>query len=143
LRFSSACIISVLVGCPPIVVAAAAGGNRDLTELSLEELTLEQGPIFVDPRSGQTVVPVLNTLEPNRFQLDAFFRYASAVPASSDLVAGQDTPAYATFDARAAWQWKPLEFSVVGRNLAQSHHREFPGGAEMERAFYAKVAGRF
>jgi hypothetical protein len=58
-------------------------------------------------------------------------------------VAGQDTPAYATVDVRGAWRWKRLEFSLVGRNLAQSHQREFPGGTEMERAFYAKIAGRF
>jgi iron complex outermembrane receptor protein len=80
---------------------------------------------------------------PASFQLDAFFRYASALPASSALVAGEDTPAYATVDLRAAWRWGRLELSVVGRNLAQSHHREFPGGTELERAFYAKIAGRF
>jgi iron complex outermembrane receptor protein len=79
---------------------------------------------------------------PAGFQLDLFLRYASAVPASSQLVAGEDTPAYATADVRAGWQWERLEFSLVGRNLAQRHHREFPGGTEMKRAFYLKIAGR-
>jgi iron complex outermembrane receptor protein len=134
--------------------------------------SLELDPRFVDPQSGQTILPLLNknltdglarggeasvTLTPVRsWRLVANYTYllltlepkgqdlnASAVPASSDLVAGQDTPAYATVDVRGAWRWKRLEFSLVGRNLAQSHHREFPGGTEMERAFYAKIAGRF
>ncbi|HEX9579093.1 MAG TPA: TonB-dependent receptor plug domain-containing protein, partial [Myxococcales bacterium] len=39
LRFSTAYFVSLLVAFLPIVAALAAGGNRDLTELSLEELT--------------------------------------------------------------------------------------------------------
>jgi hypothetical protein len=65
------------------------------------------------------------------------------LPAASQLVAGQDTPAYATVDARVAWQGQRFEVSLVGRNLVQAHHREFPGGTEVERAVYGKIAGRF
>ncbi len=39
MRFSTAYFVSLLVAFLPIVAALAAGGNRDLTELSLEELT--------------------------------------------------------------------------------------------------------
>ncbi len=47
-------------------------------------------------------------------------------------------------DVRLAWEgWKPLDISVVGQNLFQDHHREFPGGSEVKRAVYAKLAGRF
>lgn len=168
--------------------------------------SLELNPVFVDPQTGQTVVPLVDknltdgtakggeasvTLAPMRplrlvanytyvllaldpkgrdlnrgflyaratprnqvglqslvtlpahVELDAFFRYLSAVPASAELVAGQETPAYATVDLRAAWRFRQLELSVVGRNLAQSHHREFPGGTEMRRSGYVKLAGRF
>jgi iron complex outermembrane receptor protein len=168
--------------------------------------SLEQDPPFVDPQTGQSVLPLVNrnltdgvakggeaslsfnparawrmvanyayvllTIDPKgrdllrgslsagstprnqvevqsyldlpgRFQLDAFFRYASSLPAASQLVAGQDTPAYATVDARVAWQGQRFEVSLVGRNLVQAHHREFPGGTEVERAVYGKIAGRF
>jgi len=169
--------------------------------------SLEMDAPFTDPRSGQTVVPIVNknltdgvakgveasltfspvrtwrlvanytfirlTLDPrgedlNRgrllagatprnqvglqsfldlpahLQLNLLFRYASSLPSSAQLVPGEDTPAYATLDAGVAWQgWERLELSLVGRNLLQAHHREFPGGTEMERAVYAKVAGRF
>ena len=81
---------------------------------------------------------------PAHLQLDAFFRYVGEIPAAGLLVPGQDTPAYATMDVRLAWQgWKPLDISLVGQNLFQNHHREFPGGSEVQRAVYAKLAGRF
>jgi iron complex outermembrane receptor protein len=81
---------------------------------------------------------------PGDLQLDLLFRYASSLPSSSQMAPGEDTPAYATLDARVAWKgWQRFELSMVGRNLLQARHREFPGGTEMERAAYAKVAGRF
>ncbi len=81
---------------------------------------------------------------PARIQLNLLFRYASALPTSAQLYQGQETPAYATLDASLAWQaQRGLELSLVGRNLFQARHREFPGGTEMERAVFAKVAGRF
>jgi hypothetical protein len=46
-------------------------------------------------------------------------------------------------DARVAWQGQRFEVSLVGRNLVQAHHREFPGGTEVQRAVYGKIAGRF
>jgi hypothetical protein len=44
---------------------------------------------------------------------------------------------------RLSWVWNRIDFSLVGNNLFQAHHREFPGGTEIKRAAYAKVAGRF
>jgi iron complex outermembrane receptor protein len=81
---------------------------------------------------------------PSHFQLDAFFRYADSLRATKDFGPGQYVPDYASLDLRLSWQgWKGLDFSLVGQNLLQDHHREFPGGSEVERTFYAKVAGRF
>jgi iron complex outermembrane receptor protein len=168
--------------------------------------SLEIDPAFVDPQTGQTVIPILNknltdgvakggeaavtltpirpwrlvanysyillTLDPKgqdlnggryfegrtprnqftlqsfldlpaHFQLDALFRYASSVPAATQLVPGQPIPAYGEIDLRAAWRWQRLEFSVVGRNLLHDHRREIPGGGEIERSVYLKVGGRF
>ena len=113
--------------------------------LTLEPKAQDLGSGILFPGSTpRNQVGVQSFLElPNGIRLDAFFRYASALPASSRLVANQDTPAYATFDLLAAWQWERLELSLAGRNLAQKRHREFPGGTEIERAFSAKLAGRF
>jgi hypothetical protein len=44
---------------------------------------------------------------------------------------------------RLSWVWSRIDFSLVGRNLFEAHHREFTGGSEMKRAAYVKVAGRF
>ncbi|TMA24292.1 MAG: TonB-dependent receptor [Deltaproteobacteria bacterium] len=81
---------------------------------------------------------------PARFQLDAFFRYASELLATSHLGPGLKVPSYATADVRLSWQaLQRLEISLVGRSLLQAHHLEFPGGSEVERSAYARIAGRF
>ena len=81
---------------------------------------------------------------PARFQFDAFFRYASELLATSQLGPGLKVPAYATADVRLSWQaLQRLEISLVGRSLLQAHHLEFPGGSEVERSAYARIAGRF
>jgi iron complex outermembrane receptor protein len=170
--------------------------------------SLEFDPAFVDPRTGQTVVPIVNknlsdgvskggeasltftpvrqwrlvgnytwtvvTIHPNgqdlnggrffagftprhqielqsfldlpgRFQLDAFFRYATSIgyPPSVDPSGALGVAAYATADVRASWTWRRLDFSLVGRSLLQAHHLEFPGAREVRRSAYLKVAGRF
>jgi iron complex outermembrane receptor protein len=77
---------------------------------------------------------------PARLQLDAFFRYSDSIPGFP----GASVPAYATGDLRLSWQgWQQFEFSLVGRNLLQDRHLEFPGTVQIERSFYAKLAGRF
>jgi iron complex outermembrane receptor protein len=70
-------------------------------------------------------------------ELDAIWRRVSSLPA-------QGTPAYSSLNARAAWRpWAPLEVAIVGRDVLQSHHAEFGGGAEVERSVYGEVAWRF
>lgn len=57
---------------------------------------------------------------------------------------------YVTVDARLAWKpVRNLELSLVGRNLADSHHPEFnslilpTAPTEVERSYYGKVTWRF
>lgn len=62
----------------------------------------------------------------------------------------QNIPAYTELDARLAWKpTRNCELSLVGRNLLDSHHREFRPNSftipnvEVDRALYAKVTLRF
>ncbi len=56
---------------------------------------------------------------PKRFEFDATYRYASALPA-------QLVNAYGTADVRLGWHPVPSwELSIVGQNLLQPHHAEF------------------
>ena len=36
-----------------------------------------------------------------------------------------------------------LDVSLVGQNLLQDHHREFPGGTEIVRGVYGRVTWQF
>ena len=113
-----------------------------LLTLDPKGLDINRGALFAraTPRNQVAVQSYLDL--PARFQLDIFFRYASSVPAAAELVAGQDTPAYATFDVRLAWQaLQHLDLSLVCRNLAQDHHREFPGASEVKRCRNQAGAG--
>jgi iron complex outermembrane receptor protein len=81
---------------------------------------------------------------PAHFQLDAFVRYAARIRSYPDSITGEGLPSeYVTLDLRASWQGlEPLELSVVGQNLLQAHHAEFPTGTEVERGVYFKLAAR-
>jgi iron complex outermembrane receptor protein len=69
---------------------------------------------------------------PARFELDGVMRFV-------DDIAGP-VGGYLTFDARLAWTWRShVEISIVGRDLADAHHREFPGGTEVERSVFGQV----
>jgi iron complex outermembrane recepter protein len=47
-----------------------------------------------------------------------------------DSLALQDIPSYITMDMRLAWRpRKQVEVAVVGQNLLQSQHLEFPGNS--------------
>jgi iron complex outermembrane receptor protein len=56
-------------------------------------------------------------------------------------------PGYVTFDVRLGWRPRSdLELSVVGQNLPEEHHAEFPGDGpqkEVERGVYGKVTWSF
>jgi iron complex outermembrane receptor protein len=77
---------------------------------------------------------------PKGFDLDASYRYVSALPA-------QAVKAYQTGDVRLGWHFaENVEFSVVGQNLLQPHHAEFGGDpgplVEIKRSIYGKVTWR-
>ena len=69
-----------------------------------------------------------------------------------DSLAGLDVPSYITMDLRLAWRpRKHLELAVVGQNLLQAHHREFPEtvmssptlSTEVPRGVYGTVTWRY
>ena len=80
---------------------------------------------------------------PKNLELDLWGRYVDSLP-------GQNIDHYTTLDVRLAWkasrQW---EFSVVGQNLLDGTHSEFPPqyldteGTEVERSVYGKVVWHF
>ncbi len=70
---------------------------------------------------------------PAGFELDGVLRFVDDI----------DVPgvsSYVAVDARLAWSFTThLEISLVGRDLAESHHREFSGGTEVQRSVFAQV----
>ncbi len=77
---------------------------------------------------------------PKHFELDATYRYTSALPAYS-------VRAYSTADLRLGWHLgEGLDFSVVGQNLLQGSHAEFGGDpgplVGIKRSAYAKMTWR-
>jgi iron complex outermembrane receptor protein len=74
---------------------------------------------------------------PGGLSLDWMFRRVSKVEEGP-------IPAYATSDVRLAWEVRRgVEIAVVGRNLHQPHHPEWPSGSgapvEIERSVYAQL----
>jgi len=70
---------------------------------------------------------------PANLSADLILRHASA------LVAGP-VPEYTTSTVRVGWQMTPqFELSVIGANLNESHHLEWPGTVEIQRTVYAKL----
>ncbi len=85
-------------------------------------------------------VQVQSSLDlPGRLSIDALARYVS------DLRDGP-VPSYATADLRVAWQLSPkVELAVVGQNLLQPKHVEWPtvgGNVALERGGYVRVTVR-
>jgi iron complex outermembrane receptor protein len=77
---------------------------------------------------------------PKHFELDATFRYVSALPEYS-------VNAYSTADVRIGWHFgEGLDFSVAGQNLLQPSHAEFGGDpgplVGIKRSAYAKITWR-
>lgn len=77
---------------------------------------------------------------PRRVSVDWFLRYVSALPVPA-------VPAYATSTVRVAWQLRPqLELAVVGQNLHDARHLEWPAGAggdvEIRRSAHVTVTWR-
>ncbi|ELR71123.1 TonB-dependent receptor, plug [Fulvivirga imtechensis AK7] len=74
---------------------------------------------------------------PANFFVDVVGRYTSELEASPSLA----TPEYFTIDARIAWKYQQLEFSVSGRNLLDQKLEEF-GRSQIPRNIYGTVTWR-
>jgi iron complex outermembrane receptor protein len=77
---------------------------------------------------------------PKHFELDAMYRYSSALPA-------QAVGAYSSADLRMGWHaGEGLDFSVIGQNLLQPSHTEFGGDpgplVGIKRSVYGKITWR-
>jgi len=82
---------------------------------------------------------------PRGVELDFWLRHVSGrpnpVPATAAPLSG-----YATFDVRLGWRpVNNLELSIVGQNLPEAQHAEFPAAVqeEIQRGFYGKVTWIF
>lgn len=75
---------------------------------------------------------------PENFELDVTLRFVDELPQPY-------VPAYFTFDARLAWEYKDLELAVVGQNLFERWHSEWQGerGPEIPRSVYGKIVWRY
>ena len=80
---------------------------------------------------------------PKQLNLDSTLRYVDYLP-------GLDIDSYLELDLRLGWRpRKDLELSIVGQNLLQQSHAEFPArfltvqSTEVERSIYGKVTLRF
>jgi iron complex outermembrane receptor protein len=114
------------------------------------EMDLRDKPGFTDignflgPYKGSSPHNLLSVQSlfnlPKHFELDATYRYASALP-------GQSVGAYSTADVRLGWHvGEGLDFSVAGQNLLQPSHVEFGGDpgplVGIKRSAYAKITWR-
>jgi iron complex outermembrane receptor protein len=92
-----------------------------------------------DPQHQAVVQSMLNIF--GNFQFDVIGRVVSGRPRS--VIANvPDVNAYANLDVRLAWQYKYLELSVAGQNIANPNHVEF-GANRIPRNIYGKVSLRF
>ncbi len=77
---------------------------------------------------------------PHALQFDWMWRYVSALPAGA-------VPSYSTSDVRVSWQpRRHVEVAIVGQNLHDAHHLEWPSGlgpnVEIRRSVYASLTWR-
>jgi iron complex outermembrane receptor protein len=112
---------------------------------SFLSMDLRSSPDSADTTTAETTegssprhrVVVRTSYTVGRVQLDAAWRYVSALPA-------QDVGSYTSLNARAAWLLgSVLEVAIVGRDLLRPHHAEFGGGVEVQRSVYGELACRF
>jgi iron complex outermembrane receptor protein len=72
---------------------------------------------------------------PAKFQFDVTANYVDTLP-------NPRVPRYLTSDARLAWRFRNLEFSVVGQNLLDKRHSEYSTAQEIPRSIYGRVSWR-
>ncbi len=116
---------------------------------SFLQMVLKKSPGSLDVGSGPMIagsspehqVLIQSSFDlPKRFTADISYRFVSALP-------GLAVPSYSTGNARLAWSFgRHWEVSVVGDNLLQPHHLEFPSdpgpSVEIKRSGYAKLVWR-
>jgi len=91
------------------------------------------------PRHQVSLRSLVNV--PGEFRFDTFVRWVDRIDTADPAAT---LSSYASADARLSWTgWRHVEISVVGQSLLQSRHVEFPGGTEVERSVYGKVAAWF
>jgi iron complex outermembrane receptor protein len=100
--------------------------------------SLDTSQEIIDGSSPRHQAFLVSQLDlPGRFEIDGAIRYVDELPALS-------IREYVTFDVRLGYQVHPqLELSLVGQNLWDTDHREFPGGSEVERGGYAQARWRW
>lgn len=113
--------------------------RKDLSLTSDAALPLSARLEAVDPDYQWLLQSMLDL--PGNLHLDLVGRYTSG------LTYSQRVSSYFTFDARLAWTWRERwEFSIVGKNLWDDAHAEFPspsGVQEIPRSIFGRVAWRF
>jgi len=73
---------------------------------------------------------------PARLSADLLVRHASPLDAGP-------VPGYTTSSVRVGWELSSrVELAVIGLNLNDAHHLEWPGALEIQRSVYAKVTLR-
>ena len=102
--------------------------SRDVSQVRRNEGLSPRHQVFV--QSSIDIAP--------DWTFDASLRHVSALPAGP-------IAAYTTADVRLAWRVHPtLELAVVGRDLGQAHHVEWPSGAGgnigIRRSAYVSLA---
>lgn len=92
-----------------------------------------------DPANQVILQSILDL--PAHLSMDITGRYMGRRPPSavSNLPA---VPSYYNFDIRLGWQYKFLDISVTGQNLAKDQHTEF-GVFRIPRNIYGKISCRF
>ncbi|MEA2626926.1 MAG: iron complex outerrane recepter protein [Candidatus Binatota bacterium] len=81
---------------------------------------------------------------PRDLELGAMFRFVDNIGKGADRAEETGTSRYFSADAQLAWRaTDALELAVVGRNLLESSHVEFPGGAEIDRGAHGRVSWRW
>ncbi len=114
-------------------------------------LHLENGSMDYAAESAEDASPVnsaalWSTLDlGSRLQFDSALRYMGTI-----AVNGIEIDSYVELDLRLGWEARPgLEFSLIGQNLLENHHREFlpdfisTQPTEVERSIYGRVTWRF
>lgn len=132
--------------------------RRDLRlQLSLTRASTaieEQGEAF-STDTGESFAKILGSLRlawnprPDA-DVDLWLRYNDGLPEVTAGIGAPAIPRYTELDVRVAWRPVPnLEVSIVGRNLLNDRHEEFPSELldvplmQIERSVYGQINWKF